>query len=62
MALFDSNGNAVSGNVTGMILLWEAGTEEKEVPGIGPNHAPRPAGVDTGAAEGGTPRQVNDGS
>lgn len=61
VALFDSNGNPYSGDITGMFLLWDAGTEANEVPGIGPNQAPRQSGADTGDAENGTVRQVNDG-
>jgi hypothetical protein len=44
-----------------MVLLWDAGTEQNEIPGIGPDQAPWQAGPNTGAAEGGTVRQVNDG-
>ncbi len=61
LALFDSNGNPESGDITGMVLLWDAGTEVNEAPGIGPNQAPRQAGADTGGMENGTVRQVNDG-
>ena len=52
---------AVNGDVTGMVLLWDAGTEINEEPGIGLNQAPRQSGPDSGPAEGGTVRQVNDG-
>ena len=61
LALFDANGTALSGDVTGMFLLWDAGTEANEFPGVGPNQAPRQAGADTGDAENGTVSQVNDG-
>ena len=44
-----------------MVLLWDAGTEVNELPGIGPNQAPRQAGADTGDTENGAVRQVNDG-
>jgi hypothetical protein len=54
-------GTAVSGDLTGMFLLWDAGTEVNERPGVGLNQAPRQTGPDTGATEGGTVRQVNDG-
>jgi hypothetical protein len=60
LALFDATGTAVSGNMTGMFLLWDAGTETNEFPGVGPNQAPRQAGTDTGDTENGIVAQVND--
>jgi hypothetical protein len=51
----------LNGDVTGMILLWDAGTEVNEQPGVGLYQAPRQSGPDTGPAEGGDVRQVNDG-
>ena len=54
-------GSASSGDVTDMILLWDAGTEVNEEPGIGPNQAPRQPAPDTGPAEGGVVREVDDG-
>ncbi len=61
IALFDAGGIPQSGDITGTILLWDAGTEVNEVPGVGPNQAPRQGGADTGADENGDVRQVNDG-
>jgi hypothetical protein len=61
IALFDAFGEPVTGDITGMVLLWDAGTEVNEFPGVGPNQAPRQSGADTGADENGTVRQVNDG-
>jgi hypothetical protein len=61
IALFDMDGNPVSGDVTGQILLWDAGTEANEEPGAGENQAPRQAGPNTGPAdEDNTVRLVND--
>lgn len=54
-------GTPVNGDVTGMILLWDAGTEVNERPGVGLFQAPRQPGPDTGTAENGTVRQVGDG-
>lgn len=54
-------GTALSGDVTGMFLLWDAGTEVNQAPGFGADQAPRQSGPDTGADEGGVVRQVNDG-
>ncbi|MGW8268696.1 MAG: spondin domain-containing protein [Longimicrobiales bacterium] len=61
IALFDGLDNPLNGDLTGMILLWDAGTEKNEFPGVGPNQAPRQPGPNTGPAENGTVRQVNDG-
>ncbi|WP_416208525.1 spondin domain-containing protein [Fodinibius sp.] len=35
IALFDENGNPVSGDITDRIMLWDAGTETDEEPGVG---------------------------
>jgi len=60
--LFDGMGDAVMGNVTGSIHLWDAGTEMNQWPGVGPDQAPRQAGADTGAADGtNAVRMVDDG-
>jgi len=54
-------GTAVNGDITGMILLWDAGTEGNERPGVGLFQAPRQPGPDTGTTENGDVRQVDDG-
>lgn len=54
-------GTPVTGDLTGMTLLWDAGTEVNEEPGIGLNQTPRQTGPDTGPTENGVVRQVNDG-
>ena len=54
-------GSALSGDVTGMVLLWDAGTEVNQAPGFGLDQAPRQSGPDTGMAEGGVVGQVSDG-
>jgi hypothetical protein len=59
--LFSSSGSPVSGNMTAQVRLWDAGTEVNEEPGIGLNQAPRQSGPNTGAAENGNVRLVNDG-
>jgi len=51
IALFDSNGNPVSGDVTGMVMLWDSGTEMNEAPGAGPNQAPRQSAAGEGGDE-----------
>lgn len=57
--LFD-NGNPVTGDITNQILLWDAGTEVNEEPGVGANQPPRQSGPNTGPAENGTVRRISD--
>jgi hypothetical protein len=61
IALFDAAGRAVAGDVTEQVRLWDAGTEVNEVPGAGPNQAPRQAARNTGPTEHGVVRPVDDG-
>ena len=42
-------------------MLWDAGTEVNEEPGVGLNQAPRQAGPNTGMTENGIVKMVNDG-
>ena len=35
-----------------LVALWDAGTEKNEVPGVGPNQAPRQAAPNTGGNDG----------
>src|ERR1700751_697518 len=51
IALFDANGKPISGDVTSQILLWDAGTEVNEEPGLGSNQAPLQPAPHTGPAE-----------
>lgn len=60
IALFDADGDPVSGDVTAELALWDAGTEVNQAPGFGLDQAPRQAGPDTGADEGGTIRVLDD--
>lgn len=60
ISLFEG-GKAISGDITDKIMLWDAGTEVNEEPGVGPNQAPRQAGPNTGAAENGVVQLVHDG-
>jgi hypothetical protein len=48
-----TNGKPVSGDVTSEFMLFDAGTEKDEVPGVGPNQAPRQSAPNTGEAENG---------
>lgn len=61
IALFDDEGKPLSEDVTDAVLLWDAGTEVNEEPGVGPNQAPRQAGPNTGEDEMGVVRLVDDG-
>lgn len=46
-----ANGEPVSGDLTGQLVLWDAGTEVNEEPGAGANQAPRQPAPNTGPAE-----------
>lgn len=61
IALWNASGAPVSGDITALVQLWDAGTETNQAPGAGPDQAPRQSGADTGAAEGGVVQLVNDG-
>ncbi|MFB6173910.1 MAG: spondin domain-containing protein [Halobacteriales archaeon] len=50
IALFDG-GEPVEGDVTDQLVLWDAGTEMNQEPGVGPDQAPRQDGADTGPEE-----------
>lgn len=52
ISLFQGDGTPISGDVSAMIQLWDAGTEENEAPGLGPNQAPRQSAPNTGPSEG----------
>ena len=50
IALFP-NGIALEGDITDEVMLWDAGTEFNERPGVGLGQAPRQAGPNTGPEE-----------
>jgi hypothetical protein len=54
------NGQPVSGDITGKLQLWDAGTEVNEEPGTGPNQAPRQKMANIGVTEKGTVKLVAD--
>jgi hypothetical protein len=60
IALFDASGKPVAGDVTSQILLWDAGTEVNEEPGLGPNQAPLQPAPNTGPAEHGVVRPISE--
>ena len=51
IALFPDGARPFSGDVTDMVMLWDAGTELNERPGSGLNQAPRQSGPNTGTTE-----------
>ena len=63
IALFDGDGKPIAAqNVTGKLLLWDAGTEANEEPGEGPNQASRQSDDNVGPADdNATVRPVDDG-
>ena len=61
VALFDAAGKPVSGDLTSLVKLYDAGTEKDELPGAGPNQAPRQKAMNQGPNEGGSVRPANDG-
>ncbi len=58
--LFDASGKATSGDITSQFMLWDAGTEVNQEPGVGVDQAPRQKEANTGAAENGKVRLVRD--
>jgi hypothetical protein len=60
IALFGADGMASSGDVTAQLLLWDAGTEVNELPGVGLSQAPRQSGANTGTDENGNVRITSD--
>jgi hypothetical protein len=60
LTLFNGS-SPVSGDITSQFLLWDAGTEVNQIPGVGMDQAPRQAGANTGAMESGFVRAANDG-
>jgi hypothetical protein len=59
--LFDKKGNALTLDVTDKLMLWDAGTEVNEEPGIGADQAPRQKMANTGTTENGKVGMVKDG-
>ena len=59
MPLF-KNGKPINGDITAQIILWDAGTEVNQEPGIGPGQGPRQKAPNTGEAENGVVRNAKD--
>ena len=55
------DGKAISGDITSQIMMWNAGTEVDQEPGIGSEQGPRQKRPNTGKAENGVVQKVQDG-
>lgn len=55
------NGEAISGDITAQLMMWDAGTEVDQEPGIGSEQGPRQKAPNTGKAENGVVRKLDDG-
>ena len=51
IALYDANGDPISGDVTDQVKLWNAGTEVDQEPAVGPDTGPQQGAPDQGAAD-----------
>ncbi len=60
IALFDAHGVPLTGDITGKLELWDAGTEVNQAPGIGDEQAPRQKMKNIGADENGVVNLVHD--
>jgi len=61
IALFDEAGQARSGDITAEFVLYDAGTEINQAPGLGADQTARQPRENTGATESGVVQPVNDG-
>lgn len=55
------DGKAISGDISSQIILWDVGTEVDQEPGIGTDQGPRQKAPNTGKAENGVVRKIEDG-
>jgi len=60
ITLWPEDGEPVSGDVTGSVHLWDAGTDPNGQPGQGPDQAPAQDSATQGADEGGVVRRLSD--
>src|SRR5262249_47866306 len=60
IALFHAKGNPVTEDITNKFVVWDAGTEDDEEIGIGPNQGPRQPKPNTGEDEHGVVMRVKD--
>ena len=55
------HGKPISGDISSQFMLWDAGTEMDQEPGIGPDQGPRQKAPNTGKAANGVVRKIQDG-
>lgn len=55
------NGQAISGDISSQLVMWDAGTEVNQEPGIGRDQGPRQKAPNTGKSENGTVHKIDDG-
>ncbi len=60
LELFNAEGLPISGDITDLFFLWNAGTEVDQTPGEGADQAPRQSGPNTGEIENGLVSLVED--
>lgn len=58
--LFNAKGAPLSGDITSRFMLYDAGTEADQEPGIGSDQAPRQKAPNTGADENGVVRKARE--
>jgi hypothetical protein len=56
-----TDGKPISGDISSQIILWDVGTEVDQEPGIGTDQGPRQKAPNTGKAENGVVRKIEDG-
>jgi hypothetical protein len=61
IALFDAQGNPISGDLTASVRLFDAGTEVDQQPGAGLDQAPRQKAANQGADQNGFVSEAQDG-
>lgn len=55
------NGQAITGDITSQMMMWDAGTEADQEPGIGSDQGPRQKAPNNGKAENGVVHKIQDG-
>ena len=60
LSLYDASGVPLSGDITSMFDLYDAGTEVNQEPGVGADQAPRQSTANTGTTENGTVKMIAD--
>ncbi|HSK31342.1 MAG TPA: spondin domain-containing protein [Candidatus Limnocylindria bacterium] len=53
------NGKAISGDITSQLMIWDAGTEVDQEPGIGSEQGPRQKAPNSGKAENGMVKKLD---